>query len=261
MSALLLQACYAVVIGSALHSVLGPALGLPTAAPYGRWMTTKVFGIESYLINARLAWFVLEMPNLLIAAACWHYGEPACKNSMPNKLMLGMFVLHYINRTLIYPLRMKSSSTPMPLVLFFTASLYTSANAYLQSYPLSTTPYREEWLLDPRFVAGAILFLFGFMVNVHSDGILLNLRKPGEEKKYKIPRAGGMFEFVSGANFLGEIVEWLGYSLACWSLHAAAFGVSTMFNIGPRAHQHHRWYHEKFEEYPKHRKALIPFLW
>ena len=39
-----------------------------------------------------------------------------------------------------------------------------------------------------------------------------NLRKPGD-KAYYIPR-GGCFELVSGANFLGEIIEWFGFAIA-----------------------------------------------
>lgn len=34
---------------------------------------------------------------------------------------------------------------------------------------------------------------------------------------YKIPY-GGMFEYVSCANFFGEIVEWVGFAMASWSL-------------------------------------------
>lgn len=36
---------------------------------------------------------------------------------------------------------------------------------------------------------------------------------------------GGMFEFVSGANYLGEIVEWTGFAIACWSFEVR--GVET----------------------------------
>lgn len=31
---------------------------------------------------------------------------------------------------------------------------------------------------------------------------------------------GGAFDFVSGANFFGEILEWAGYAVAAWSLPA-----------------------------------------
>ena len=50
-----------------------------------------------------------------------------------------------------------------------------------------------------------------------------------------------MFTYVSGANFFGEIVEWSGFALACWSLPSLAFATFTALNIGPRAIQHHRY--------------------
>ena len=77
---------------------------------------------------------------------------------------------------------------------------------------------------------------------------------------YKIP-VGGMFDYVSGANFFGEIIEWCGFAIACWSLPAACFAFCTAMNIGPRALQHHAWYLQKFgATYPKTRCALIPFI-
>jgi 3-oxo-5-alpha-steroid 4-dehydrogenase len=66
---------------------------------------------------------------------------------------------------------------------------------------------------------------------------------------------------VSGANYFGEIVEWCGYALAAQSLPATAFAVFTFANTAPRAWRHHQWYQEKFDDYPKNRWAVIPFLW
>ena len=99
-----------------------------------------------------------------------------------------------------------------------------------------------------------MLFFLGMLLNMHSDYILRNLRRPGESG-YKIPRgevlisalfqlpsapSGGLFEYVSGANYTAEIVEWLGYALLAQSLPAWAFFISTVGNIGPRALQHHK---------------------
>lgn len=53
---------------------------------------------------------------------------------------------------------------------------------------------------------------------------------------------GGMFEYVSGANFFGEILEWCGYALATWSLPTFSFALFTMCSIGPRAYHHHRYW-------------------
>lgn len=89
--------------------------------------------------------------------------------------------------------------------------------------------------------------------------------------------AGGLFEYVSGANFLAESIEWTGFAIAAWTLPALAFAVFTWANIGfGRAIHHHqyvrkrrdenafvsfRFYLDKFkDQYPKNRKAIIPFL-
>ena len=75
---------------------------------------------------------------------------------------------------------------------------------------------------------------------------------------------GGMFEYVSGANFFGEIVEWVGYAVAGNALAPLSFALFTACNVGPRAIQHHAWYRKKFNGkedsplYPPDRKALIP---
>ena len=39
-----------------------------------------------------------------------------------------------------------------------------------------------------------------------------------------------------------------------------AFATYTLANLLPRGLSHHHWYLEKFEDYPKNRKAFIPFL-
>lgn len=89
---------------------------------------------------------------------------------------------------------------------------------------------------------------------------MLNLRKPGETG-YKIP-FGGMFNYVTGANYFGEIVEWTGFAIATgFAAPAVSFAIFTLSNIGPRAIGHHKWYKTTFgDKYPKHRKALIPFV-
>ena len=72
-----------------------------------------------------------------------------------------------------------------------------------------------------------------------------------------------MFTYVSGANFLGEIIEWMGFAIACnGAIPAVTFAFSTFFNIAPRAVSHHDWYLQKFEDYHKlGRKRLIPFVY
>uniref|UniRef100_A0A8C9Y9Q3 3-oxo-5alpha-steroid 4-dehydrogenase (NADP(+)) n=1 Tax=Sander lucioperca TaxID=283035 RepID=A0A8C9Y9Q3_SANLU len=145
---------------------------------------------------------------------------------------------------------------PYPLGVMVAAGLFCSVNGFLQGhYLLHCAQFDDEW---SDFLLGLLLFYIGMAINIHSDYILHNLRKPGEVV-YKIPK-GGLFEHVSGANYIGEIVEWFGYAVATWSLPALSFAVFSLCFIGPRAYHHHRFYQEKFKDYPKLRKALIPFF-
>ena len=59
---------------------------------------------------------------------------------------------------------------------------------------------------------GILLFVIGSLINIDSDRRLRNLRK-NSENGYKIPY-GGLFEYVSAANYFGEILEWWGFALA-----------------------------------------------
>ncbi len=70
-----------------------------------------------------------------------------------------------------------------------------------------------------------------------------------------------MFEYVSAANYFGEIVEWCGWALACRTRASLAFACFAFANLAPRAHHHHIFYKEHFREYPPRRKAILPFVW
>uniref|UniRef100_A0A672MUR2 3-oxo-5-alpha-steroid 4-dehydrogenase C-terminal domain-containing protein n=2 Tax=Sinocyclocheilus grahami TaxID=75366 RepID=A0A672MUR2_SINGR len=118
--------------------------------------------------------------------------------------------------------------------------------------------YPPGWVTHPCFITGSCMWFLGCIVNIHSDYILRNLRKP-VETGYEIPRRG-MFEYVSGANFFGEIVEWTGFALAGHSVHSAAFALFTLIVLSSRGMAHHKWFLTKFEDYPKSRKALIPLV-
>ena len=101
-------------------------------------------------------------------------------------------------------------------------------------------------------------FGVGMALNIDSSRRLLRLKKANPDD-YSIPR-GGLFRWVSCPNYLGEIVEWLGWALLTWSPAGLAFAAWTMANLVPRARAHHRWYRERFPDYPARRKALVPGL-
>ncbi|XP_028820437.1 3-oxo-5-alpha-steroid 4-dehydrogenase 1 [Denticeps clupeoides] len=223
--------------------------------PYGRYASRRY----GFPVDARLAWFVQELPALAVPLCLVLWTSAAKTSRLPNQLLLCMYFCHYTQRSLVYPFLIRGGK-PTPFASFALAFSFCAYNGYLQARYLSHyAEYPPDWVSRPAFISGSVMWLAGWLINVHSDHILRNLRKPGETG-YRIP-AGGVFEYISGANFFGEMIEWAGFALAAHSVHSAAFAVFTVIVLSSRALAHHRWYKEKFEDYPKSRKALVPFLY
>ncbi|XP_005992881.1 3-oxo-5-alpha-steroid 4-dehydrogenase 2 [Latimeria chalumnae] len=246
------------VFNSSLFLLVGGALYClwqkRTFTPYGRYVETLTD--KACLLPAKWAWFVQELPSFLVPVLLILTSGTGL-HTLGTKLVFFMFCGHYFQRTFIY-----SSLTrgrPSPLKIVISAVIFCSFNGYLQGhYMIYCANYVNSWLTDMRFISGVTIFIAGMAINIHSDHILRSLRKPGEVA-YRIPQ-GGLFEYVSGANFFGEIIEWFGYAIATWSLPAFSFAFFTLCSIGPRAYHHHKYYLKNIKDYPKTRKALIPFI-
>ncbi|XP_070605172.1 3-oxo-5-alpha-steroid 4-dehydrogenase 1 [Erythrolamprus reginae] len=223
-------------------------------APYGRYASASY----GYPLPGTLAWMVQEAPAFLFPVMLVLCSEGSRLSFWPNRFLLGLFLIHYFYRSFIFPFLIRGGKS-IPFFVFVSAFIFCSYNGYLQGRSLTNyAEYSSNYLTELRFILGTAAWLGGLLINMHSDYILRNLRKPGETG-YKIPR-GGMFEYITGANFFGEIVEWCGFALACNTLESAVFAISTLMILGSRAYSHHQWYLNKFEDYPRSRKILIPFV-
>jgi hypothetical protein len=223
-------------------------------APYGRF-TRAGWG---HRFSPRLGWMLMEAPSLITFVVLFLVGD---RRSQPLYLLfLTLWVIHYVHRTFVYPLRIRTDRPSITVSVVLMAACFNVANGYLNGRGLFTLGpgLTISWLFDPRFIVGIALFFFGFALNIYSDQKLISLRGSGE-KGYRIPY-GGAYRYVSCQNYLGEIVEWGGWALACWNIGALAFLVWTIANLAPRAYQTHQWYQRKFPDYPPRRKALIPFI-
>lgn len=236
----------------ALAAVTFVAL-LFVTAPYGRHRR-EGFGPT---LSSRVGWFVMEAPASLAFLGFYALG-PHRFEAAPLAL-LTLWQVHYVHRAFVYPLRMRADGKRMPLLVVALAIAWNLLNTWVNARWISALAvYEPGWLLGPRFLAGTALFALGIVANRRADARLFALRKPGETG-YAIPR-GGLFRFVSCPNYLGELLEWCGFALASWSLAALAFAVYTAANLVPRAVANHRFYRERFPDYPKERRALVPFL-
>jgi len=260
-------------------------------APFGRHVQDSKkyrwwFGPQ---LDAKLSWFIFESPNLIWSWYSYCYlrdseimssGSDAAMISFDdnqlqlssNAMLLALFTLHYINRAIIYPLRMNSNSHRVPLLVTASAMVVTILNGYQISFhlvrvhkltPLTLPP--SSWINLQSWL-GILVFVVGMTINITADGVLRNLRRQrnsdgNNQKTYYIPQHP-LFTYISCPNFFGEILEWFGFAIASqFSLPAMAFFIYTSSNLVPRAIAHHEWYKQKFEDYPLERKwAVIPFV-
>jgi len=225
------------------------------SAPYGRHIRND----WGPTISNKKGWIIMESAAPLVFAVCFLLGSNPV--TVSTLVLLVLWEAHYIHRAYIYPFSLRSRAKRMPTVVLTSAFIFNILNGYLNGHYIFTLSdgYTNEWLVDVRFITGLILFITGFIINRRADLTLRKLRKP-DESDYRIPYSD-MYRWVSCPNYLGEIMIWIGWAVATWSLPGLAFAVWTMANLVPRARSHHIWYREHFSDYPTERKALVPGLW
>jgi protein-S-isoprenylcysteine O-methyltransferase Ste14 len=222
-------------------------------APYGRHIR-RGWGAT---VNNKLGWVLMEATAPVGFAIFFVLGA---NFSVTALVFLGLWQAHYIHRAFIYPFSLRGDHL-MPMGVVVMGFAFNLLNSYLNGRYIFTFSrnYTVEWLTDPRFIAGVALFVAGFIINRRADKTLRSLRKPGESG-YKVPDCG-LFRRVSCPNYFGEIIIWIGWAVATWSLPGLAFAAWTAANLIPRARSNHNWYREQFPDYPPERKALVPGLW
>ena len=223
-------------------------------APFGRHTSAK----WGPTINNKLGWFIMELPSLGIMVYFMFCGSNAFSNYA--WILFAVWIVHYLNRTVIYPLRIRSTPKRIPLFIVGNAILFNVVNAGLNGYYLAelalVEQYDASWLTSAHFILGAFVFACGMFINMKSDNTLINLRTKSETG-YRIPN-GFLFDRISSPNLFGEIIEWTGFAIMAWNLPALSFMVWTFANLVPRAKNHHDWYHRTFPDYPKERKVVFP---
>jgi 3-oxo-5-alpha-steroid 4-dehydrogenase 1 len=221
-------------------------------APYGRHLR-RGYGP---LVNGTAGWVTMEATAALLPLVLFLLAPPA---ELLPWVALGLWELHYLHRAFVYPFRRRTAGL-MPVLVVALGALFNLVNAYLNARWLTVLapPPGVERLTSPSFAAGVALFLAGFAINQHSDLVLLRLRARGEGG-YKVPHEG-LHRLVASPNYTGELVEWSGFALLTGSPAALVFALWTAANLVPRALSNLRWYRTTFPDYPRERRALVPFV-
>jgi 3-oxo-5-alpha-steroid 4-dehydrogenase 1 len=226
---------------------------LKVTAPYGRHTSSK-WGLQ---MSNKLGWILMEAP-VMILLMYFVIANASNQNTM-TWILVAFFMFHYLNRTLVFPFRIRTKGKKMPILIVGSGIFFNILNGFFLGYYFGHFAHNtNKDFIHPNLIIGAILFALGVFINWNYDNKLIHLRQPGDSN-YRIPR-GGLFDFVSCPNLLGEVIEWTGYAIMCWNLAAVSFLVWTIANLIPRALSHHKWYKQKFGNYPTQRKAVIPFI-
>jgi 3-oxo-5-alpha-steroid 4-dehydrogenase 1 len=235
--------------------------GLFRQSPYGRFGTAA----PGLSLNPKLGWWLMEIPATVVFAIFYLTGPR--RFDITPMVLAAIWLLHYGNRGWFFPLSIRQvpgKQGSFNVVVLAAGMVITTMHGYLNGSFFSHDykhQYGTDWLTDPRFFLGVVVYFGGFILLVWSESIVRNLRdkeNPGATE-YKIPYGGG-FRFVTSPAYLGELIAWAGFAFLTWSLAGVVIFLITAGNLVPRAFATHNWYREKFPDYPAERKALIPGL-
>eukprot|EP01137_Pigoraptor_chileana_P029414 Opistho-2@14629 len=193
------------------------------------------------------------------------YGEAASKTPLTHvqQTAAACWAFHYAKRVLETIFVHRFSHGTMPIFnLFKNCSYYwgfAAFIAYFVNHPLFTAPGEDQVKI------GLALFAFAELGNFSIHIALRNLR-PAGSKVRRIPFAGAnpftwLFGLVSCPNYTYEAIAWTGFSIMTQSLSAVIFTIAGLVQMSVWALGKHRNYKKEFgNEYPRGRKAILPFL-
>lgn len=177
-----------------------------------------------------------------VAAACWsaHYAKRLLETLFVHRFSHGTMPLRNLFRNCAY---------------YWLFALYV---AYHINHPLYTPP------CDTCFYVGLAGFIVCELGNLSIHILLKNLRPPGTKVR-RLPVPDGnpfslLFNYVSCPNYTYEFGSWLFFTLMTKCLPAGLFAAAGFYQMAVWAIGKHRNYKKEFPDYPKGRKAILPFI-
>lgn len=192
------------------------------------------------------------------------YGDFAGSSSVHSVVHIaaGCWTFHYAKRILETLFVHRFSHATMPIMnLFKNCSyywLFTLYVAYHVNHPLYTSPCTLQ------VYGGLAAFLISELGNLSIHIALRDLRPPGTTVR-RIPVSTSnpftaLFNFVSCPNYTYEFFSWVSFTVMTQCLPAGLFALAGMYQMTLWAIGKHRNYKKEFPNYPKQRKAILPFL-
>ncbi|XP_062091671.1 uncharacterized protein LOC133797693 [Humulus lupulus] len=206
-------------------------------------------------VSSRLGMLICYTPAFL-ASLAFYLLFPQESYNLRMLLLSSALALHFFKR-IFEVLCVHKYSGSMALKTAMTIGISYLSSTASMIYAQHLSQGLAEPPIDLKYI-GSLLFLIGLSGNFYHHYLLSKLREKGE-KKYKIPK-GGLFGLVICPHYMFEIIEFLGFFFISQTLHSFSIAIGTMFYLVGRSVATRRWYLTKFESFPQHVKALIPYV-
>lgn len=233
-------------------------------------------------IPGKVAWLTMEVPGASVllysfktlAAEHGHTDLP-----WQNKVLAGLFVVHYSYRAVIFPI-IAPSMSEIHVFVWLSAIGFQVCNgacigAWLAAYgPTTQAQWDAQGFTVFRFTLGLALFYIGLVANYFSDEELREIRrgelrrqerlasqgqnKGSVQKHYELPN-NGLFKYMLYPHYFFEWIEWTGFLIAGGLGFAPArtFVLNEITSMLPRAVRGAAWYREKFGADKVNKKWVI----
>ncbi|KAF8193432.1 3-oxo-5-alpha-steroid 4-dehydrogenase-domain-containing protein [Pholiota molesta] len=195
------------------------------------------------------------------------YGQDV-QHSALQKYVFAFVILHFIKRELETVFVHRFSNATMP---WFNIVKNSAHYHLLSGVLLAADVYRPKYSATSPYIVGTIrnnekflwicagIWAFAELSNLHTHLTVRALRPAGSRKR-GIPYGYG-FNLVSFPNYFFETIAWTTICVMTGSIGAVIFTVVAAAQMAIWAIKKHQNYKKEFgKEYPRNRKAMIPFI-
>jgi 3-oxo-5-alpha-steroid 4-dehydrogenase 1 len=208
------------------------------------------------------------------------YTVPTTPLPIRNYLLVGLYLLHYVNRAVVTPLFLADSISPMHMLVFSSALIFNYMNSctiggWLAGYGGDAARHGgDAWQMG----LGLTIFAAGMVGNILAEGHLREIRREAAAKQeakskdgktgkhdkiYALPSSTNpFFKYCLFPHYTLEWLEWTGYwVIGGWSFTPGMlFVVNEITSMFPRALWGRIWYVEKFgkDAIGDRRGAVLP---
>ncbi|GAB1599215.1 very-long-chain enoyl-CoA reductase-like [Argonauta hians] len=180
------------------------------------------------------------------------------------ELAAGCWIFHFVKRLLETVFVHRFSHATMPIRNIFKNSIYywgfAAFVAYYINHPLYTPPRFGDMQIYGALTGFILAELGNFSIHV----ALRNLR-PKNSKVRMIPYPGlnpftYLFNFVACPNYTYEYIAWQSFAVMTQCLPAQLFALAGFYQMAVWARGKLSQNRKEFKQYPKNRKAIVPFI-